>query len=241
MAGPCQRPPTPRAPSTSGTVTAAASAPVSQLEPGGTRVDVPLGRRVMVVSDLLLTPDATPSSLAVTAELARALDTWDGPGVLIIAGNLFDLTGVHVRSAPPDGPSTPTRPWPGRSSGSSGSTSGGSSANGAPTSRTTSPSGPPARPTGPRTWWPRWPRPGSSTWARSTSTSRRASGSAWCGWTPASAPTPPGGPTPRPTRRATSPPTPSPVPWPTRRRGATGGRWSAGHRRTPRGSRGSTT
>jgi lysylphosphatidylglycerol synthetase-like protein (DUF2156 family) len=46
----------------------------------------------MVVSDLLLTPAATPSSLAVTAELARALDAWDGPGVLIVAGNLFDLT-----------------------------------------------------------------------------------------------------------------------------------------------------
>ncbi|HEY5108821.1 MAG TPA: phosphatidylglycerol lysyltransferase domain-containing protein [Acidimicrobiales bacterium] len=62
-------------------------------EPGGTRVDVPLGRRVMVVSDLLLTPRATSSTLALTAELAKALDTWDGPGVLIIAGNLFDLTG----------------------------------------------------------------------------------------------------------------------------------------------------
>jgi lysylphosphatidylglycerol synthetase-like protein (DUF2156 family) len=63
-------------------------------EPGGTRVDVPVGRRVMVVSDLLLTPDATPSTLAVTGELARALDTWDGPGILVIAGNLFDLTGA---------------------------------------------------------------------------------------------------------------------------------------------------
>ncbi|HEY4929220.1 MAG TPA: phosphatidylglycerol lysyltransferase domain-containing protein [Acidimicrobiales bacterium] len=62
-------------------------------EPGGTRVDVPLGRRVMVVSDLLLTPDATPSTKALTAELAQALDTWDGPGILIVAGNLFDLTG----------------------------------------------------------------------------------------------------------------------------------------------------
>jgi lysylphosphatidylglycerol synthetase-like protein (DUF2156 family) len=47
----------------------------------------------MVVSDLLLTPEATATSTAVSAELARALDTWDGPGVLIIAGNLFDLTG----------------------------------------------------------------------------------------------------------------------------------------------------
>ena len=62
--------------------------------PGATPVDVPLGRRVMVVSDLLLTPDATDSTLAVTTELARALDTWDGPGVLVIAGNLFDLTGA---------------------------------------------------------------------------------------------------------------------------------------------------
>ena len=64
------------------------------LEPGGIRVDVPLGRRVLVVSDLLLTPVATPSSLAVTAEIAQALDTWDGPGILIIAGNLFNLTGA---------------------------------------------------------------------------------------------------------------------------------------------------
>ncbi len=57
------------------------------------QLEVPVGRRVMVVSDLLLTPTATPTTKAVTAELARALDTWDGPGVLIVAGNLFDLTG----------------------------------------------------------------------------------------------------------------------------------------------------
>jgi lysylphosphatidylglycerol synthetase-like protein (DUF2156 family) len=60
-------------------------------EPGATRIDVPIGRRVIVVSDLLLTPEATRTTLAVTEELARALDTWDGPGILIIAGNLFDL------------------------------------------------------------------------------------------------------------------------------------------------------
>jgi hypothetical protein len=62
-------------------------------EPGVTRVEVPLGRRVMVISDLLLTPEATPTTSAVTTEVARALDTWDGPGILIIAGNLFDLSG----------------------------------------------------------------------------------------------------------------------------------------------------
>ncbi len=65
---------------------------VPSTEPDVTRVDVPLGRRVVVVSDLLLTPEPTPTTLAVTAELARALDTWDGAGMLIIAGNLFDLT-----------------------------------------------------------------------------------------------------------------------------------------------------
>ena len=62
-------------------------------EPGAICVHIPLGRRVMVVSDLLLTPEATRSTTATTSELARALDTWDGPGVLVIAGNLFDLTG----------------------------------------------------------------------------------------------------------------------------------------------------
>src|SRR5580704_8947751 len=61
-------------------------------EPGATRIEVGLGRRVMVVSDLLLTPEATPTSTAVSAEVARALNTWDGPGILIIAGNLFDFT-----------------------------------------------------------------------------------------------------------------------------------------------------
>lgn len=57
------------------------------------QLDIPVGRRVMVVSDLLLTPTATATTTAVTGELARALDTWDGPGVLIVAGNLFDFTG----------------------------------------------------------------------------------------------------------------------------------------------------
>ncbi len=56
-------------------------------------IDIPIGRRVMVVSDLLLTESATESSLALSSELARTLDTWDGPGVVIIAGNLCDLTG----------------------------------------------------------------------------------------------------------------------------------------------------
>ncbi len=80
-----------------------AVAPSFSPEPGATRVDVPLGRRVMVVSDLLLTPEATPSTLAVTGQLARALDTWDGPGILVIAGNLFDLSGCSTPLAEANG------------------------------------------------------------------------------------------------------------------------------------------
>ncbi len=60
-------------------------------------IEVPLGRRVMVVSDLLLTPEVTNSTLAVTAELAQALDTWEGPGILIVAGNLFDQRCPEAR------------------------------------------------------------------------------------------------------------------------------------------------
>ncbi|HEY6622479.1 MAG TPA: phosphatidylglycerol lysyltransferase domain-containing protein [Acidimicrobiales bacterium] len=56
-------------------------------------IEIPIGRRVMVVSDLLLSGEATPSTLVLTGELAQTLDAWDGPGILIIAGNLFDLTG----------------------------------------------------------------------------------------------------------------------------------------------------
>ncbi len=72
---------------------AAADAAGDTAAPSADVVDVPVGRRVMVVSDLLLTTEATASSLALTGELASALDTWLGPGILIIAGNLFDLTG----------------------------------------------------------------------------------------------------------------------------------------------------
>lgn len=62
---------------------------------GITQLDVPIGRRVMVVSDLFLTPAVNTTATAATAEIARSLDTWEGPGVLIMAGNLFDLTGAE--------------------------------------------------------------------------------------------------------------------------------------------------
>ncbi|MGP8059601.1 MAG: bifunctional lysylphosphatidylglycerol flippase/synthetase MprF [Acidimicrobiales bacterium] len=52
-------------------------------------VEIPLGRRVMVVGDLLLRPEATPSSRALAADVALTLDRWEGPGLVIVCGNLF--------------------------------------------------------------------------------------------------------------------------------------------------------
>ncbi|HXW38936.1 MAG TPA: hypothetical protein VEJ44_04515, partial [Acidimicrobiales bacterium] len=92
--GPQLVPPSDRSPSLVGQAGGPRDPGADATAPATTRVDVPVGRRVMVVSDLLLTPSATATSTAVGAELARALDTWDGPGVLVVAGNLFDLSGA---------------------------------------------------------------------------------------------------------------------------------------------------
>ncbi len=113
-------------------------------EPGATRVEVGVGRRVMVVSDLLLTPEATPSSRAITTELARALDTWDGPGILVVAGNLFDLTGCAAGGCDAGAASAQAAraldahpELADALGGSSAATSAGSSARPAPTNRAT--------------------------------------------------------------------------------------------------------
>jgi lysylphosphatidylglycerol synthetase-like protein (DUF2156 family) len=52
---------------------------------------VPLGARVFVFSDLLLTAQPTTTSQVAAAEVALALDAWEGPGVVVFAGGLFDL------------------------------------------------------------------------------------------------------------------------------------------------------
>ncbi|MHB8593314.1 MAG: hypothetical protein ACYDB3_03125, partial [Acidimicrobiales bacterium] len=52
---------------------------------------VGVGRRVLVVANLHLGPQATPASTWAASGLARALDTWTGPGLVVVAGNLFDL------------------------------------------------------------------------------------------------------------------------------------------------------
>ena len=52
------------------------------------RIDVALGRRVMVLGDLLLPPEPSPSSLATCRDIAQALDEWQGPGVVVVCGQL---------------------------------------------------------------------------------------------------------------------------------------------------------
>jgi hypothetical protein len=57
-------------------------------------IDVAVGRRVVVVANLMLSDEATTTSTWATAGFARALDAWEGPGLVVVAGNLFDLDGA---------------------------------------------------------------------------------------------------------------------------------------------------
>ena len=60
--------------------------------PTATVVEVPRGARALVVSDLLLTPQLTDASASAAAALSQELDSWQGPGVLVVAGNLVQPT-----------------------------------------------------------------------------------------------------------------------------------------------------
>jgi lysylphosphatidylglycerol synthetase-like protein (DUF2156 family) len=55
-------------------------------------VDVPLGGRVVVASDLFLSASPTSASTSASRELARAIISISGPAALVIAGNLFELS-----------------------------------------------------------------------------------------------------------------------------------------------------
>src|ERR1700684_3042584 len=68
---------------------------------GGTDRTLPvaLGRRVEVIGDLLLPPEPTDSSRAACGDIARRLEEWQGPGIVIVCGRLVapgchDPTGV---------------------------------------------------------------------------------------------------------------------------------------------------
>jgi lysylphosphatidylglycerol synthetase-like protein (DUF2156 family) len=51
-------------------------------------IDVALGRRVMVLGDLLLPSQPSPSSLATCRDIAQKLTDWQGPGIVILCGQL---------------------------------------------------------------------------------------------------------------------------------------------------------
>jgi lysylphosphatidylglycerol synthetase-like protein (DUF2156 family) len=67
------------------------------LAPDRLTIPVGVGRRVVVVANFALGPVATAATTWATTGFARALDTWEGPGLVVVAGNLFDL------GAGPDG------------------------------------------------------------------------------------------------------------------------------------------
>ncbi|HEY2214754.1 MAG TPA: hypothetical protein VGH31_06835, partial [Acidimicrobiales bacterium] len=57
----------------------------------GLDITIPLGRRIMVVGDLLLPTEPSASSLAGSHDLATTLADWQGPGHLVLCGQLGSL------------------------------------------------------------------------------------------------------------------------------------------------------
>ena len=68
------------------------------LMPDLVEVHVPRGGRAVVVSDLHLTAKLSEASRGCTEELIKVLQSWDGPGVLVIAGDGFEQ--LHAPVAP---------------------------------------------------------------------------------------------------------------------------------------------
>ncbi|HEY5026153.1 MAG TPA: phosphatidylglycerol lysyltransferase domain-containing protein [Acidimicrobiales bacterium] len=67
--------------------------PLTGAGPDILTVPVDVGRRALIFSNLGLRPHATAATTWASSGLARALDTWEGPGLVVVAGNLLDLTG----------------------------------------------------------------------------------------------------------------------------------------------------
>jgi len=61
------------------------------LVPDLIEVCLPAGGRAVVFSDIHLGERPTPSTEVVAAELTRAIDSWDGPGAVVLAGDVFEL------------------------------------------------------------------------------------------------------------------------------------------------------
>jgi lysylphosphatidylglycerol synthetase-like protein (DUF2156 family) len=81
-----------------GNVDTAGARAGSQLQGEGYRIDVALGRRVEVIGDLLLPPEPSASSSAVSRDITRRLEEWQGPGILIVCGR-FIAPGCPESSA----------------------------------------------------------------------------------------------------------------------------------------------
>ena len=64
-------------------------------------VEVPLGRRVEIVGDLLLPAEPTDCSRASVRDVARRLEDWQGPGVVVFCGRLVApaCPGAHLAQA----------------------------------------------------------------------------------------------------------------------------------------------
>jgi lysylphosphatidylglycerol synthetase-like protein (DUF2156 family) len=60
---------------------------------GRRHVEVPLGRRVEVIGDLLLPAEPTASSSAACRDVARRLDEWQGPGIVVVCGRIAAAAG----------------------------------------------------------------------------------------------------------------------------------------------------
>ena len=54
-------------------------------------VEVPLGGRALVVSDLHLGAPSTAASRRAVRDLTQALEGWAGPGVLVLLGDIVEL------------------------------------------------------------------------------------------------------------------------------------------------------
>ena len=54
-------------------------------------VELPAGGRALVMGGLLLGRQETIASTGATSELTQAIDAWAGPGVVVLAGDTFDL------------------------------------------------------------------------------------------------------------------------------------------------------
>ena len=52
---------------------------------------VGIGRRVVILANLGLAPISSPSSEQAALGIANALDSWQGPGTVVLAGNFLDL------------------------------------------------------------------------------------------------------------------------------------------------------